>query len=163
MEELTHIWGVHENITPLEIAARAFVMFFIALLLIRISGMRAFGMSTAFDTIITFLVGGILVRGVIAATPFISCIVAALVLVIIHRLFSLIAIDSKFIGNMVKGKTYLLYKDGKFLKENMAKTGITENDIMEDLRIEVQLNSLEKIDKVYLERCGKVSFVQKGK
>src|SRR5947209_8494309 len=69
MQELTEIWGVKENIAPLEIAARAFVMFFIALALIRISGMRAFGSGSAFDNIIVFLIGAILSRGVIAATP----------------------------------------------------------------------------------------------
>jgi uncharacterized membrane protein YcaP (DUF421 family) len=43
MEFLNEWWGINENITPLEIAARSAVMFIIALLLIRMAGMRPFG------------------------------------------------------------------------------------------------------------------------
>lgn len=161
MEELTRIWGVNNDITPLEIAARAFVMFFIALGLIRISGMRAFGKSSAFDTIVTFLVGGILVRGVIAATPFISTVVAGFVLVVIHRILSIMAVDNTFIGNIVKGKKYLLYKNGTFLEKNMIRTGISKHDIMEGLRKDLQTKDLHEIEEVVMERNGEVSFIKK--
>lgn len=56
-------WGINENISPLEIAARSAVMFIVALLLMRMAGMRRFGKGEPFDNIITFLIGGILSRG----------------------------------------------------------------------------------------------------
>ena len=161
MEALTEIWGVKEQIGPLEIAARAVVMFFIALGLIRISGMRAFGKGSAFDSIITLLVGGILVRGVIAATPFVSSVVGGLVLVLIHRILSLLAVGSSFIGNIVKGKKMLLYKNGDFLQKNMIRTGITKHDILEGMRKDMQLEDLHQIEEVNMERNGEVSFVKK--
>jgi uncharacterized membrane protein YcaP (DUF421 family) len=43
----------------------------------------------------------------------------------------------------------------------MKKTSITKDDIFEELRFEFQVNSLEKIREVYLERTGKISFVKK--
>ncbi len=161
MEELTRIWGIHENVTPLEIAARSFVMFFIALLLIRVSGLRAFGRSSAFDNVITFLIGGILSRGVVGATPFLSCITGAFVILMIYRILGLVAMDNKLIGKWVKGEKYLLYKNGNFVKENMTKTGITEHDMMEKLRIQVQLNNLAEVEEVNMERNGEISFVKK--
>ena len=162
MGALTEIWGVNEHITPSEIAARAFVMFFIALGLIRISGMRAFGKGSAFDSIVTFLVGGILVRGVIAATPFISSVVAGFVLVLIHRILSLLAVGSTTIGNIVKGKKFILYKDGDFVHKNMLRTGITKHDILEGLRKDLQSEDLHLIEDVNMERNGEVSFVKKS-
>lgn len=70
MQFLNQWWGIQENISPIEIAERSAVMFIIALILIRISGMRPFGKGNGVDTIITFLIGAILSRGIVGATPF---------------------------------------------------------------------------------------------
>src|SRR5689334_11625456 len=85
MEFMNDWWGINENITPVEIALRSAVMFLVALLLIRISGMRPFGKGENFDKVITFLIGAILSRGVVGATPFFSTIVSMIVILVIHR------------------------------------------------------------------------------
>ena len=161
MRFLNDYWGIKENISPLEIAARAVVMFLVALVLIRLSGMRPFAKEQSFDTIITFLVGGILVRGVIGATPFFSTIAAAVVILILHRIFSKLTFYSHRIGWLVKGDKTLLYKDGNYLRKNMSKSNITEHDIFEELRYECQLDSLDKIKEIYIERTGKITFIKK--
>lgn len=129
MRFLNDWWGINENISPLELAARAAVMFVVALIIIRISGMRPFGRDTAFDTIITFLIGGILSRGIVGATPFFSTIAGALAIVVIHKLFSVFSFYGKGVERTIKGKGYVLYKDGQFLKDNLHKANITEGDI----------------------------------
>jgi uncharacterized membrane protein YcaP (DUF421 family) len=154
-------WGINENISPLEIAARSAVMFLVALLLMRMAGMRPFGKGEPFDNIITFLIGGILSRGVVGATPFFSTIASMIVIIIIHKILAKLSIYSKWFGAKVKGEKVLLYRNGAFINENMNRANITEHDILEDLRLEVQLNSLEKIEEVYMERSGKISFVKK--
>ncbi|RYY64942.1 MAG: DUF421 domain-containing protein, partial [Chitinophagaceae bacterium] len=85
MEFLNHYWGIKEHISPLELSARAVVMFFVSLLLLRLSGMRPFGRENTFDTIITFLIGGILSRGVVGATPFFSCIAGAVAILLANK------------------------------------------------------------------------------
>jgi uncharacterized membrane protein YcaP (DUF421 family) len=161
MKFLNDWWGINENISPLEIAARSAVMFLIALLLMRISGMRPFGKGEPFDNIITFLIGGILSRGVVGATPFFSTIISMIVIILIHKMLAKLSIYSKWFGAKVKGEKILLYRGGMFLKQNMNRVNITEHDILEDLRIEVQLGSLDKISEVYMERTGEISFVKK--
>ena len=161
MKFLNDWWGINENISSLEIAARSAVMFLVALVLIRLAGMRPFGKGEPFDQIISFLIGGILSRGVVGATPFIPTIVSMVVIILIHKIFSKLSIYNKWIGEKVKGEKVLLYQDGQFLKSNMHKVNITEHDIQEDLRLEVQLGSLDKIKEAYMERTGKISFVKK--
>lgn len=161
MKFLNDWWGINENISSLEIAARSAVMFIAALLLLRLAGMRPFGKGEPFDQIIAFLIGGILSRGVVGATPFIPTLVSMVVIIIIHKNFSKLSIYNKWIGEKVKGNKVLLFKDGKFLEKNMHRVNITKHDIMEDLRIEVQLGSLEKISEAYMERTGELSFVKK--
>ena len=161
MKFLNDWWGINENISSLEIAARSAVMFIAALLLIRLAGMRPFGKGEPFDQIITFLIGGILSRGVVAATPFVPTIISMIVIILVHKLFAKLSIYNKWFGAKVKGEKVLLYRDGTFLRDNMHSVNITEHDIMEDLRLEVQLGNLEKIQEAYMERTGKISFVKK--
>jgi uncharacterized membrane protein YcaP (DUF421 family) len=161
MKFLNDWWGINENISPLEIAARSAVMFLVALLLIRLAGMRPFGKGEPFDQIISFLIGGILSRGVVGATPFFSTIASMVIIILIHKTLAKLSVYNKAFGAQVKGKKILLYQDGKFFRRNMNRVNITENDILEDLRLEVQLGSLDKIKEVYMERTGRISFVEK--
>ena len=154
-------WGINENISPLEIAARSAVMFVIALLLMRMAGMRPFGKGEPFDNIITFLIGGILSRGVVGATPFFSTVFSMAVILIIHNILAGLSVYSKWVGAKVKGEKIVLFREGVFIKKNMNSTNITEHDILEDLRLELQSDSLDAIKEVYMERSGKISFVKK--
>ncbi|HTM93420.1 MAG TPA: YetF domain-containing protein [Flavisolibacter sp.] len=161
MKFMNEWWGINENISPLEIAARSAIMFVVALLLMRMAGMRPFGKGEPFDNIITFLIGGILSRGVVGATPFFSTVFSMAVIIIIHKIFAKLSIYSKWFGAKVKGEKILLFRDGVFEKKNMNRVNITEHDILEDLRLHVQSNSLNAIKEVYMERSGRISFVKK--
>lgn len=154
-------WGINENISPLEIAARSAVMFIAALLLMRMAGMRPFGKGEPFDNIITFLIGGILSRGVVGATPFFSTVFSMAVIIVIHKIFAKLSIYSKWFGATVKGERILLFREGVFEKKNMNRVNITEHDILEDLRLTIQSDSLESIKEVYMERSGEISFVKR--
>lgn len=161
MKFMNQWWGINENIGPLDIAARSAVMFLIALLLMRMAGMRPFGKGEPFDNIITFLIGGILSRGVVGASPFFSTVVSMMVILVIHKVFAKLSVYNKAFGAAVKGEKVLLYKEGRFQKQNMHRVNITEHDILEDLRVSVQLDSLETIREAYMERTGQISFVKK--
>src|SRR6478672_9694779 len=128
MRFLNDWWGINENITPLEIAARSAVMFIVALMLIRLAGMRPFGKGESFDKIITFLIGAILSRGVVGATPFFSTITSVMVIILIHKVLSKLSIYNRFIGKLTKGNNYVLYKNGEFVRKNMEKANISDND-----------------------------------
>jgi len=163
MKFLNEWWGIHENIGPLDIAGRSAVMFIVALILMRITGMRPFGKGEPFDQIIAFLIGGILSRGVVGATPFMSTIVSMVVILLTHKLLAKLSIYSKWFGAAVKGKKLLLYSNGQFLRRNMNSVDITENDILEDLRLELNSANMDNIKEVYMERTGKISFIKKEK
>lgn len=160
MTDLTQWWGIKENIGPAEIAARSAVMFVIALVLLRAAGMRPFGKGESFDKVITFLIGAILSRGVVGATPFVSTVVSMVVILLIHQVISRLSIYSKWFSQLVEGKRILLFEEGVYQLSNLKKMGLTEKDILEELRLTVQQDSLEKIRQVYMERTGEISFVK---
>jgi uncharacterized membrane protein YcaP (DUF421 family) len=157
--ELTEIWGLDDNIGIWEIMARASVMFVIMLIMIRLSGMRSFGKGDVFDNILTILLGAVLSRGIVGATPFFSAVAGGVTIMVIHYLFSSLSFFDRWIGKVVKGKWLCLYQNGEFEWENMKTAHITRHDIEEQLRVRLHTNSMDDVKEIYFERTGKLSFI----
>ncbi len=161
MNKFYEIFGEGENLTALQMSLRAVVIFIITLLLIRIGGYRIFGKRSAFDTILMITLGALLSRAIVGASPFLPVIGASATMIIIHRVLGFLSVINKRIEFVAKGTHTILYRDGKIIKRNLLKTSISEEDLMESLRLETQGTSLEKIEKAYLESNGRISFVLK--
>ena len=154
-------WGSGEDITVLQMSVRAFCIFFITLLLIRLSGMRTFGKNTAFDIIITIMLGAILSRGITGASSFSAVVAAAAVMVIIHRVLAMMSMNSPSISKIIEGESRLLYKNGKIQWKNMKRSSLSLHDLEESIRQELNENSFDNIDEIYIESNGKISVVKK--
>jgi uncharacterized membrane protein YcaP (DUF421 family) len=161
MEFLTEWWGVKNDISPLEVAARGAVMFAVMLLLLRFTGMRSFSKGSVFDNLIIILLGAVLGRGIVGGTPFFSALAGGIALLFIHKFISRLTFYNKWAGRQLKGNPTLLYKESKFMFDNMKDCDITEHDILEELRLELHTSTLDNIAEVYMERSGKLSFITK--
>ena len=160
-EFLSRYLGVNEDISILEIVARSVFMFLVTFLMIRLFGMRQFRQNSPFDMVIAFLIGGVLSRGVVGATPLLSAFASGLALIMLQKFFYRLTFRNRRIERLMKGKPFLIYKDGKFIKENMQKADITTLEIFEDLRVEQQTESLQEIAEIYVEKTGEISFIKK--
>lgn len=136
-------------------------MFFIALVLIRIGGMRIFGKKSAFDYIIIIMLGAILARGVVGASPYMSTVVAATVMVLIHKVLALLAMKFIWVGKLVKGIHRELYHNDRRHKKNMELVGISEDDLMEAVRLNINSTSLADVEKIIIEKNGELSVIKK--
>jgi uncharacterized membrane protein YcaP (DUF421 family) len=160
MEIINTIFGEGQDLTILQMSGRAFIMFFITLALIRISGMRSFGFKTAFDSIIVIMLGAVLSRAVTGASPAIPTIAAGLVLCLTHRLFAFISVKNEKISHFMKGKELSLYKNGKMNDRNMQRCNISKGDLMEGVRINANTDTLAEVNEIFMERNGKISVVK---
>ena len=70
LERLLALDADSHTITMGPMCARSAVVFFAALLLLRLAGARTFGGNTAFDVVLKIILGAILGRVVIAASLF---------------------------------------------------------------------------------------------
>jgi uncharacterized membrane protein YcaP (DUF421 family) len=156
-------FGINESIEVIEIIVRSILMFLITFVMIRVAGMRQFRQNSPFDMVIAFLVGGVLSRGVVGATPFFSAVAGALGLIILQKLLYMLLFHNRKLEKMMKGQPFIIYKDGKFIKENMKKADITTLEVFEDLRVEQQTQSLQEIAEIYVEKTGEISFIKKDK
>lgn len=161
MEILIKIFGEGKDLNSLQITSRAIIVYLIALLLIRIAGRRTFGKKTAFDNTITIMLGAILSRAVVGASPFLPTVIGSLVLVLIHRIFAWYSIYNPKFEQLVKGKPYLLYQRDTINQENMKRGLLSEDDLQSDIRIKAKASSMDNIEKIYMEASGEISVIQK--
>jgi len=162
METIVKIFGEGKDLTIAQMSARAFVVYFIALVLIRISGKRTFGKKSAFDTTIAIILGAVLSRAIVGASPFLSTIGGSLILVIIHRALGMIILNNKIAGKLLKGEKILLYKNGAVNETNLRKCLMTHEDLMSDVRLKANDNNLNNISEIYMENSGELSVVKKS-
>lgn len=160
---LYQIFGEGKDLNTLQMCSRAFVVFFIALVLVRISGRRTFGKRSAFDNTLAIILGAILSRAVVGASPFLPTVAASLMLVSIHRLLAWLSIKNNFIGKMIKGNAIPLYKDGKLDHVHLTRSLMSENDLLGDVRHIANVNRLEDVNEIYMETSGEVSVIKKTK
>jgi uncharacterized membrane protein YcaP (DUF421 family) len=155
------LFGHGENLTPLQMAVRAVITFFITLILIRVGGVRIFGKRSGFDTIIMITMGSVLARGIVGASPYLATIAAATAMIIVHRLLAWLSIKNKKLESVIKGKRTVLYEGGKIIFKNLRKAALSEEDLLESLRLETKHNSFEKVEKAFIETNGRISFILK--
>jgi uncharacterized membrane protein YcaP (DUF421 family) len=161
MEFFNDVLGLEvEKLQPYQMTARAVVVFFTSLILLRIAGIRTLGKQSAFDTLTSLMLGAIMGRAVVTDQSFFGSILAALVLMLLHRLTAWIAYRSKITGAIIKGESLLLMRDGNWERKNLSRSHVTEEDIMEALRHDINITSLDKIREVYLERSGEISIIK---
>lgn len=161
MQIIDVFWGHGEQLDLLQMSVRALCTFFIAFLLIRFGGMRIFGKRSPFDTIIIIMLGSIMARGVVGASPYWSTVVAAAMMVAVNRVMAWLCSANDTFNDIIKGKELLLYENGQMHWHNMKLAALSKSDLMESLRLETKQDSLEKIEKAYMETNGRISFLLK--
>jgi uncharacterized membrane protein YcaP (DUF421 family) len=158
---LKELFGDGIKLTLLQMCLRTVIVFFIALLFIRISGRRSFGLHMPFDNVITILMGAILSRAVIGDSDFFPTIACAGTLALIHRICGWIGLQSDKFGNLTKGRSMIVYKEGELLKKNMKHCMVSKKDIMEGVRLNANTDALDKVEKIVVERNGEISVIEK--
>jgi uncharacterized membrane protein YcaP (DUF421 family) len=160
MDTLIEIFGQGKDLNVLQMSCRAIVVFVIALVLIRLSGRRSFGLHTPLDNIITISLGAILSRAIVGASSFLPVIVTCFVIVLLHRLLGWLIVRNPKLSGLIEGNKILLYENGEFINDNMKRALVCKEDIMQGVRKSAATESIAKIDKIYIERTGEISAIK---
>lgn len=162
MDFLKELFGLHtETLNTGQMVARAIAIFFIALLFIRVSGIRTLGTQTAFDHLTLLVLGAVLGRAIVSAQqPFFPSLAAVLVLVLLHRLTAWVTFKSHLVGKIFKGEAIVLIENGKINETNLRRTSITRQDLEESLHLFLSSDDFSDIKAAYLERSGEISIIK---
>jgi uncharacterized membrane protein YcaP (DUF421 family) len=161
MSLIVRLFGEGKDLDALQMGARAFVLFFMTLVLVRIGGMRAFGRKSSFDTIIVIMLGAVLSRAVAGVSPFWPTIAAATVLVVVHRAIGMLTARWHWLERVVKGHHHVLYRDGEVDWAAMRRAGITRAELDEAVRSSLSKERVHDAHEVYLESTGELTTVRR--
>jgi uncharacterized membrane protein YcaP (DUF421 family) len=162
MQIIEEIFGSGKDLTVIQMSARSVVVFIIALILLRISGRRSFSLRSPLDNIITIILGAVLSRAIVGASPFFPVIAGSTVLVLIHRLIAYGVVHSTGFSRLISGEKIVLFKQGDFIQQNLDKALVCTEEILQEVRKTAQTENLDKIEKIYMEKNGEVNTVKKS-
>lgn len=149
--------------TVFQVVIRSVLIFIIALILIRLSGRRAFGMRSTFDNVISILLGAILSRSITEPEiPFFNPVFAAITIAGIHLVVGWICMYSNVFGSLIKGSNLVLFEDGEMVEKNMKRGLISKHDLEESFRKNGNTDTAEDVKIARLERDGSISVVKKS-
>jgi len=161
MEKIIEIFGHGKDLSFVQMGCRGILVFFIALILIRISGRRSFGIRSPLDNIIVIMLGAILSRAVVGVSPFIPIVFTSLILVLLHRILGRFLSSIKWLSKLIEGEKIILFDNGDLIPENMHRSMVGINDIMQGVRKSALTDNLDKIEKIYIESTGEISTIKK--
>jgi uncharacterized membrane protein YcaP (DUF421 family) len=142
-----------------QMGLRAIIVYGALIVCVRFGKKRFLGEATAFDAILVIIIGSTASRAITGTAPFAGAIVAAFVLVGVHWIFSYISRSSPAFGHLIKGRTTLIVKNGRVLREALWDAHMSKDDLDEDLRKQ-GCGSPAGIKEARLERDGRLSVVK---
>jgi len=138
---------------------RTVVIYVSTLAVIRISGSRLLSRATAFDFIVSILLGSIVSRAINGSAPLGPTLAAGAALLVMHWLFARLAVHTGWFGFLVKGSRVRLIENGRVLEDGLRQANMTRADLQQALRLETGYDDPTKIRRARMERNGKISVV----
>jgi uncharacterized membrane protein YcaP (DUF421 family) len=161
-EYLNHLLGFdNSTVEAHQMAVRAAVVFFIALIYVRTGGLRMLGRQSAFDSLTALMLGAILGKAVISHDSFLGTLLAAFVIMILHRLMAWLTFKSSWFGSILKGKSIILFQNNEPVFKNLSRVHITENDLLEAVRKNLNVDDMNYVKEIYMDRSGELSVIKK--
>lgn len=149
------------DLTFLQISLRGIIVFIATLAMIRLGHKRSLARKTAFDAVLIVILASVLSRAINGSAAFFSTLGGSVVIVLVHRLFALIAYHSHFFGVLIKGQPEIIVENGDMILKTMRRNHISTHDLEEDLRLDAELESASQIKIARVERSGDISFIKK--
>lgn len=159
---LETIFGGMKDLTLAQECARAVLIFFYGLGMLRLSGRRTFAQMSAVDLVISIIVGSNLSRAMTGGVPFWGTLASVIVLVVLHLILAYGVARYPGLARWVEGSPVVLAHDGTIIERARLASKISLADLDESLREEGLdgLAEIGKTKKLVLEPSGKISVIK---
>jgi uncharacterized membrane protein YcaP (DUF421 family) len=143
-----------------ELLVRAAVVYFVLLLLVRLSGKRTVGQFTPFDLLVVMLLAEA-VNGSLAGSDesLQGGLLVAAMLVVLNGSVGLLSARSPAVERAVDGESVLIGLDGKFFSESVKRHRLSQEDLESALR--QHDCKIEDMKLAMLEASGDISIMRK--
>jgi uncharacterized membrane protein YcaP (DUF421 family) len=141
-------------------AWRALVVAVWSLVLLNLAHKRFLGRNSGSDILVGVVLGSVLSRAINGQAAFFPTLGVCAVLVLLHRALMAAAFHSHRISLLAKGRDYVLVRNGKIDWREMRRSRITEDDLLENLRINGNVGRIADVSEARLERNGTISVTK---
>jgi uncharacterized membrane protein YcaP (DUF421 family) len=148
-----------KNLTFAQISLRGVIVLVFTLVIVRLGDKRSLSKKSAFDAALLIILASVLSRAVNGSAAFFATLGGSAVIVFLHRLLGYFACRSEGFRYLIKGKPSELVRDGEFVRANMRRDHVADEDVCEDLRLDGQ-EDLTKVKVARLECSGDISFIK---
>jgi len=156
---MSELWEL--SIPWWEIVLRASVVYFVLLVLIRLSGKRTVGQFTPFDLMVLVLLGDAVQGSMIAGDEsLLGGLILAFTLLAWNRLVGFITARSETAALAVEGKADILARNGKVFHEALRSADLTLDDLQEAMR-DHSVPALSEIRLAVLEKDGTITVLKR--
>jgi uncharacterized membrane protein YcaP (DUF421 family) len=145
-----------------QMAARALVVFLFGIALARLGDRRLLAKNAGYDIVLLVMLGSVLSRAINGQAPFFPTLGVSVLLVILHRLLGMAAFHSHRVSLLVKGRETTLIRQGRVDSDALRRNHITQDDLMENLRVNGGVADVRDVAVAQLERNGTISVVTDG-
>ncbi|KAF2989994.1 DUF421 domain-containing protein [Methylocystis sp. MJC1] len=157
---LDDIFGTQNNVSATQECARAALIFFYGLAVIRLSGRRVFAKWSALDAIVSVMAGSNLSRALTGGAPLRGTLAATTLLVALHWSLARLTVLFPRMSWLVEGAPVPLLEDGIVKERILLRQGVSRND----LGVALRMQGLEKeteARRLMLEPNGKFSVLKR--
>ena len=131
------------------------------LILMRLTGKRAFSDMSPFDVVVLIIVGGTLRSAIVGHdTSLPGPLLALMTILMLDKLLAHLAARSERINRLLEGTPLLLVAAGTVFSKSLRRAGIPGAAIERELRLH-EAHSLDEVDEMRLEPNGKISVLKR--
>lgn len=158
------MWHLFELSAPWwEFVLRAGVVYFVILLMVRLSGKRTVGQFTPFDLVVVVLLGTAVQNSLIGEdVSLLGGLILAATLIALNTLTGWITARSRRADRLIEGSPVLLARDGEVFDAVLKQQKIGRGEF-DAARREAGCNSNDEIGLAVLETSGRINVIARKK
>lgn len=157
---LDDIFGITNHVTMAQECARAALIFFYGLVLVRVAGRRVFGQWTALDIIVCIVTGSTLSRALTGNADLFGTLAATTLLMALHWAGAHLAARSPRWSRLLEGLPIRLADKGHLNGALMRRHAVSQGSLEQALR-SAGVENVAAARVVVLEPSGKISVLKK--
>ena len=150
------------NLDPLSLGVvvlRTVTVYLVLLALLRIAGKRELGQMTPFDLVVLLVISNAVQNAMVGPdTSLTAGLLAAFTLVALNWLVDRFVLRSAWLRQRAIGTPTLLVHEGQFIRDNLRREGIVEDEVLQALR-EHGVDDVADVKLAVLEVDGTISVI----
>jgi len=154
--------GIHREIPAFhQMVIRAIIIYFVAIILLRLGKRRALQPNSPFDIILIIIFGNVLADAIVGSWPFFECLGIMVLLFIIHSIISALSFYFPTFEYVLEDAPRYLIKNGEVDWHNLRRCHISQNDLISAVRRNGHVESFDQVKHAILETNGDISIIKK--